>query len=62
MHFKKKAIRQALTDSDISGLVHMASQAGLKFVVSDRFYVVHKDKKHAMDNISELLRFIRGSK
>jgi hypothetical protein len=61
-NFRSKSNRQSLTDSEISGLVHMAKQANLNYVIQDRFYIIKDKVKYPMMNVSELLRFIRNVK
>lgn len=59
--FRSAKNRKVLTDSEISGLIRISQNGGLRYVVSDRFYIIHKSTKIPMNNISELLAFIRGS-
>lgn len=58
--FRSKSNRRVLSDSEISGLIRIARDGGLTYVVSDRFYIVDNGVKKPMGSVSELLSFLRG--
>jgi hypothetical protein len=57
--FRSAKNRKNLTDSQISGLIHLSQSGGLKYVISDKFYIIHEAVKMPINNITELLAFIR---
>ena len=57
--FRSAKTRKTLTDSQISGLVHLSQSGGLKYVIADKFYIIHESTRIPIANISELLSFIR---
>lgn len=58
--FRSAKNRKSLTDSQISGLVHLSQSGGLKYVISDKFYIIHESTKIPIHNVSELLRFMKN--
>lgn len=59
MYLRSKKNRIKLRDSEISGLIRISQDGGYKYCISDQFYLIDNCVKIPIENVSELLRYIR---